>query len=1120
MSMPIQQRACSRARIGFFVDHCRSNGVSRVKKLIFAIAALLVTLAPARADYAPPAFGMDRTTPSASPLCIMSGATCKVQLGTANLSTGAWTVPLANIPGLAVTLGVTRAQIPTTTIGSPYKIFALAGHSSVGDYGAGCVYTAGTSSGPNAIQDASGSWFQEIDTGAGVNAGCFGQTSGDSTTAVQAALNAFNHVIISHDTKLGVVNVAVGGKFVECTAGAGIFATSLTSDMFNFHNDAAHPIDGARVSGCRFFPDVAHGSQQTSGSYVVFQNCFNCYADHLKINQAYGGVFIYGTNTNHVVVEDVESIGPVNDAVTVAGGVEIKLSRINMYGGGGHCGINIQQVSGFYIDSVGVSNTGNGVCINPGAGQYVEFGFVSNSVLGDLDATAVGMPIVAVDGSRVSDINFVNNWTASSDTGLSTACTGSGIIKNITIKDHRASTNYKSAIDLGCGSYIDITGRFGNNSYTSPGTYPAIKVRTGVDHWSVKDSTFAPLGNSDYVQTQGWAVVVDAGTGSTYQITNNNLSNGYTVAGIADNRLGANRTVAGNTPNTWDSGQPEKVGAVSILPTFGATCNDATLTAAAASERTVVIPNGTTCTSNDLTLAPHSQWIVEKGGAINVASTKTLTFSISPRIEAGAYQIFTGPGTVRGVTNGYPDWFYGATDNAQMQAQADSELYAATTGRSGTVPAGPFRIRLACRFYTLHAPVHYAPQTYYPFDVDACGGSQGATRIIVAEDFPSGDAPIYLDAPTVSGDQIANIHMKGFQCVNSSGALASTCIRVAYGSGTFNPTQGQEQKDIYAENFTGGLAQFYSGRLFKFVHSGVFSSIAGSTCFSLTPRTGEFVGDIDLGDTNCAPCRQGIDTCGESSHVVITADGAGTGVAGIDFSRFVAYPSLRGVKYTVTNGAGVSDIFQGYSAQSDGQASTLHPGEVANGAIVYARVTGAGSVLNNISLNSQYMRSSSRDYVSAAIDIEADAAAAAGVGADSIHVNGAWLSNISTTAIRCKNCNGMTINGLTVDASGYTGYNLIDLLGTTKGVVIDGVNVHSCAAPFKAPYLIHADAGTDYITLGTINGEGCYATGRIDNSSTGTHNTIPISKSVTRPKNGGGTCSETYVDGVITASDC
>ena len=58
----------------------------------------------------------------------------------------------------AIALTLTRNQIPDQSI--PFNAFIVSGFYSVGDLGTGAVYVKGTSSGPMAIQDAAGTWFE------------------------------------------------------------------------------------------------------------------------------------------------------------------------------------------------------------------------------------------------------------------------------------------------------------------------------------------------------------------------------------------------------------------------------------------------------------------------------------------------------------------------------------------------------------------------------------------------------------------------------------------------------------------------------------------------------------------------------------------------------------------------------------------------------------------------------------------------------------------------------------------------------------------------------------------------------------------------------------------------
>lgn len=77
-----------------------------------------------------------------------------------------------------ITLEITRAQIATTTI--PLNCFSVSGHTSVGDLGAGAVYVRGTSSGPMAIQDAAGTWWN-LFTKHGIRAGWCGVKADGAT---------------------------------------------------------------------------------------------------------------------------------------------------------------------------------------------------------------------------------------------------------------------------------------------------------------------------------------------------------------------------------------------------------------------------------------------------------------------------------------------------------------------------------------------------------------------------------------------------------------------------------------------------------------------------------------------------------------------------------------------------------------------------------------------------------------------------------------------------------------------------------------------------------------------------------------------------------------------------
>lgn len=176
---------------------------------------------------------------------------------------------------------IIRSQIPSQNISSTTNILMVAGFSAVGDNGAGAIYTStgAGSSGPMAIQDSTGTWFQLVLTGP-TNVGWFGADktgATDCSTAIQKAILFSNElyfpsgiykfsVVATVNAPLTVKGCGLNSKLVPLGATQPCFIICGNINAKIIIRDVQF-VDSGTQTACGMW--MTGGSMETHGCYFI-----------------------------------------------------------------------------------------------------------------------------------------------------------------------------------------------------------------------------------------------------------------------------------------------------------------------------------------------------------------------------------------------------------------------------------------------------------------------------------------------------------------------------------------------------------------------------------------------------------------------------------------------------------------------------------------------------------------------------------------------------------------------------------------------------------------------------------------------------------------------------------
>lgn len=210
--------------------------------------------------------------------------------------------------------------------------------------------------------------------------------------------------------------------------------------------------------------------------------------------------------------------------------------------------VEIVQSGHFEINQCNLTGGQYGTIIDPGAGQIVAFGFISET-LNDSCTVAAMLLNAATSTSTIKNIKSQNAWYSGTVSGVGTSGVitegvAGGIINGITFSNDRMLNNQQHGFLHQYGTDFrwadcDMKG----NSAQTANTYDALNVAAAVSNWSVNGGKF---GGTDTAITgnQRYGINVAAGAGDYIKISPDDLS-GNSTGPLSNGATGQNVFVNG-----------------------------------------------------------------------------------------------------------------------------------------------------------------------------------------------------------------------------------------------------------------------------------------------------------------------------------------------------------------------------------------------------------------------------------------------------------------------------------------------------------------------------------------------------------------------------------------------
>lgn len=503
---------------------------------------------------------------------------------------------------------------------------------------------------------------------------------------------------------------------------------------------------------------------------------------------------------------------------------------------------------------------------------------------------------------------------------------------------------------------------------------------------------------------------------------------------------------------------------------------DAAFTAA----YTVYIPKGCTIAlTADSTVPAGSTLIIEKGGLLNVAVTKTLT--INGTCQFGIYQVFNGAGSVVGCKVNRPEWWpncpntgkTGAVDHAACITSAITSMMA-STGSDGDKPTVLFSQGYgATPGYYVKSCINFKLSSAVNANYLGSGLSTQGANIVAASVANGFSGTCISQVTNTTSATSVNFSISGLHMVNDDPANNIRCMAVGEGTAAKRIEGARHSsiiQNVNCTNFPTGI-RVVNTRLIVFDRVSVQLPTTGAATGMIwdVDTNGDFTGDIIVQNSQFE-CTYGQGQTGLRLRAE-QGPSSSTGVTGGTFTAMTLYYCDKQVWISAAAGSNATDhVFTDNRWDGTfGVGLYMTTDNVAAGTLCSNR-----SCIENISINNLYMRGGT------GVGLSLTAGKAESI--KDVSVCGGYWNNASDRYVYVEKTTGFSI-GCGLKMGLISGVTEAMYFTASASMLFNGINAANHGAGAQVTYAATIAGASDGWCQGSNNVYAWISSAFIQNSS-------------------------------------